>query len=231
MCSCRSEDKPKDALDEARQLAERGNYAEALQKHIWFHDHALESNPGMYGVRLSFALSAWVELGEKYPKALEALKEIRDKKTARLDGGEANRDLFHDVVAINEHLGQSPATVTLFKQIEARQPEFANSIFDLVDEALVEAGEYQLARNYLGDPADRLAIARRNYEEGLQFAETRSRNAAASRQAFENIFTEKALRLIVILDKTGDRTAARQIQSDVLKVLDNAKLRNALAPP
>ena len=43
----------------------------------------------MYGVRLSFALSYWEQLGEVYPPALTALKKTRDDKTALLLDGKA----------------------------------------------------------------------------------------------------------------------------------------------
>src|SRR5262249_45924751 len=119
LCSCSRKDEApappaapaSDPLDEAKLLSEQGKYEEALQKHIWLHDHVLEQQPAYYGVRLSFALSEWMELGKKYPKALEALKDIRDKKTARLVAGEQDVNLFDDVQSINEHLDEPAATV------------------------------------------------------------------------------------------------------------------------
>lgn len=80
LCSCAPKNTMRDPLDQARQLASEGKFEESLQKHIWIHDHALEVNPAYYGVRLSFALSEWIELGNKYPKALVVLKGIRDEK-------------------------------------------------------------------------------------------------------------------------------------------------------
>src|SRR5688572_26854027 len=82
-----------DGLERARRFAERGKYEEALREHIDFHDNILKTHPAMYGVRLSFALSAWIDLGQEYPKALTALKDIRDQKTDRLVKGEMNREI------------------------------------------------------------------------------------------------------------------------------------------
>jgi hypothetical protein len=53
-------DKAEQALVDARRLAQTGDYAGALEKHVWFHDNALAIRPGYYGVRLSFALADWV---------------------------------------------------------------------------------------------------------------------------------------------------------------------------
>ena len=89
-----AEDEAKRALDDAKSLADKGDYEAALAKHVWFHDNALAIRPSYYGVRLSFALSYWAELGEKYPKALETLRGIRDAKTAKLLAGGLNRSFF-----------------------------------------------------------------------------------------------------------------------------------------
>src|SRR6185503_2215938 len=112
-------DEAQEALNEARQFAEDGKFEEALDRHVWFHEHALEVRPSYYGVRLSYALSDWAELGKVYPKALETLKGIRDEKASRLLTGQTDRHLFHDVESINDHLNESVATVELFKAIQA----------------------------------------------------------------------------------------------------------------
>ena len=44
-------------LRNAREAALRGAHAEALEKYLWFHHHALEHSPALAGVRLSYAIS------------------------------------------------------------------------------------------------------------------------------------------------------------------------------
>jgi hypothetical protein len=228
MCCCGGEqNKADEALEQAQQLAAQGKFEEALAKHIWYHDHALEFDPAAYGVRLSFALSYWVELGKKYPKALEALKGIRDAKTSRLVGGENNRSLFHDIVSINEYVGESPATVEAFKKIDSARPEFASSIADLADQALFEANEYALERKYFGDPRAKFEAAKRLLDDGREYAKTSSM-PDRSRQASENNFIKEIVRLIVVLNKTGDRELARQIQTKALASCSRAEIKNAL---
>lgn len=217
-----------EALDAARQLAAEGKFQEALEKHIWFHDHSLEVDRSFYGVRLSYALAYWLELGKNYPPALKALHQIRDAKSSRLLAGEMNRALFHDVESINDRLHEPATTVELFKKIEAVQPKFAASIYDLVEEALVATSEYALAKKYLGDPAKRFLVAKRNFDEGMACPETRSRVAEASRRATEAIFTDAVVRIITVLDKTGDRAAARAIQAKALAVLESPVIRNTI---
>ena len=222
-------DTAREALDAANQLAAEGKFPEALAKHIWFHDHALEVDQAYYGVRLSYALGYWIELGRKYPPALVALHQIRDSKTSRLSSGETNRALFNDVVAINNRLHQPNATVELFKKIDATHPEFAASLYDLVEKALVATHEYALARRHLRDPAKRFRVTKRNFDEGMEFFETKTGRAAeASREATKAIFIDEVLRILTVLDKTGDRTAARAIQAKALAVVQSPIISNAI---
>jgi len=227
VCSCGPRDQAADPLQEARRLAEEGRFEEALQKHIWLHDHVLEAQPSYYGVRLSFALAEWIELGKKYPKALQALKAVRDTKTSRLLAGERDRPLFHDVESINDYLGESKATIELFKKIEAAQPEFAVAIYDMAAKALIEAKEFSLAKKYLGDPIARFTKAKDNFNRGIDYAKS-SRTRRASREAYEIIFTDEVLRIIVVLDKAGDHDLAHKIQSQALAVLESQAIRDAI---
>ena len=205
LCSCGARDDAGDALKSARLLAAEGRFDEALEKHVWFHHHGLDADRSYYyGVRLSFALSEWVELGRKYPKALAALKDIRDEKTSRLIAGETDKAVFHDVQSINDHLGETNATVVL-----------------------IAAKEYDLARKYLGDPKSRMAEARTKFDAGLRYAVT-SQYPEAALRAHESIFTGKAVQIITVLKKTGDPDAARELQTLALAVLDNPEIRNAV---
>lgn len=86
--------------------AQEGRFSEALSEYIWFHEHALEERPSLHGVRLSFALGYWLELAEQYPPARAALQSVLDEKTARLERGDQDWELFNDVTAINRESGK-----------------------------------------------------------------------------------------------------------------------------
>jgi hypothetical protein len=117
------------AYSAARRHAREGDYAAALERHEWFHAHALTHQPSYYGVRISFALGAWKELGEKYPPALKSLKRIRDRDSDKLRAGVITDATFHDVVAINRTLKEDGETMTLFRKIEAASPQIAQRLF------------------------------------------------------------------------------------------------------
>lgn len=234
--SSQAKDEAQRALDDANRLAREGDYESALAKHVWYHDHALEVEPGQQGVRLSFALASWIDLGRKYPKALDKLKTIRDENNARLLAGEASWQLFDDVRSINGYLGEKAATVSLFKQLEATNAGFASRIYEIAEEALVGAGEYALARKYSGDPKKRLAAIRLSYLQGIEFSKglktipTRgpSDNRDFTPRPFETIFTDRVIRIITVLLKTGDKAAAQEIQAEALKILENEQIRAAV---
>jgi hypothetical protein len=49
-----------------------------------------------------------------------------------------------------------------------------------------------------------------------------------TRQAFETNFAQDIVRLIVVLDKTGDHSAAVKIQANALAVCNDAAIKDAL---
>ncbi len=110
---------------DAQDLQQRGQYEAALQRHLWLHNHGLEVQPSSSAVRRSFWLADWSELARRYPKAKQALLEIRDQKTRELAAGRGHFDLFMDVNSINSYLQDDAATLALFKQIEQSDPQLA----------------------------------------------------------------------------------------------------------
>ena len=189
------------ALDDARRLSDEGRFAEALEKHIWFHDHALEVDEALYGVRLSYALADWVKLGSRYPPALQALIEVRDRNTAEITSGSRSYELFHDVVAINEALGRDDLNVALFFDVERSDPAHARAIFDVVDDSLARSGEYETYSRYLDDPQARIRhlVERRGFEDLDSFGEHRERIAARAHRRF----AQDVALLVKILSSTG----------------------------
>lgn len=143
-----------DRLDAATELAADGRFEEALTEFQWFHDHALAENPALYGVRLSYALGAWVDLGTEYPPALAALQAVRSRDAALLLAGKGNRELFHDVVAIDEELGERARTHAFCLELEQAEPTLMLSCAAIALSAVIAAGDYALAERLLPDPED-----------------------------------------------------------------------------
>jgi len=126
-------------------------YEEALERTIWFHENALKHERSMYGVRLSFALSYWKNLGDKYLPALKALIETRDNNIKDILSGTNNTEIFHDVVAINRTLEESDKTISLFKQLDTRRPKYAKEVWHSVKREVFKFKDYELIKKYAGD--------------------------------------------------------------------------------
>ena len=117
-------------LEEAKQLASTGHYEEALQRYLWHFNHAQEYGDWNWqnAVRVTSALSEWEELGRRYPKARQALIEIRDNKTREIVEGRGYAELFQDVQAINRELQDDDATYALFKTIRDSDPKLVEQM-------------------------------------------------------------------------------------------------------
>jgi len=135
-------------MQDTSALVDNAEYEKALGRTIWFHNHSLEYDIGMYGVRLSFALNDWVDLGKKYPPALKALKNIRDTKTDRLASGSGNFNLLIDVFAINQTLSEDDKTIILFKKLEITQPKLASRAWPMIKDAATKENETALLKKY-----------------------------------------------------------------------------------
>ena len=207
---------PQNVLKEARTLAKQGKYEEALQKHLWFHENARQ--PSLVGVRLSYALYYWIELGEKYPKARAALVSIRDKDTNEITEGNGPFTLFQDVAAINQYLKEETKTVELFKILHAKYPDRAKRCYLYAEEALVAKGEYSLCIIYIQDPLKKFD----------QIRQIREATLPLDMGYADRSFVEKTYRLIEILVGAGKKENAELIRTRALAIRDDPAIREAV---
>ena len=239
---------------EAQELTEKGQYEEALQRHIWYHNHALQYGTGQTGVRLSFALADWVELSRRYPKAKQALIEIRDHDTKEFAEGRGYFDLFMDVHSLNQYLGQDEATYALFKRIRQSDPPLARQCFGVIEDLLVDRGEYDLCLGYLSDPQavfesirqsrEQLKTmeaqwAARRQEQASRFEEMTKTNSLLPNppvsfppgppQLADKNFVGQTRQLIEILVGANRKTDAEKIRDEALVVLNVTELQSAVS--
>jgi tetratricopeptide (TPR) repeat protein len=201
---------PSKILEEAEADAKAGNYANALAKHIWFYENALNYNSGLYGVRLSFALSDWVELGKAYPPALEKLKALRDEAEKNVRVDKKVRDSFVDFAAINGYLKDEAKTDDFFVWLDSNKPDAAKEIFDEARPALIKSKNYQLCGKYI-KPESFFDEALNLYRENMQLSKKpkfdNGRLQAFARKKFVND-TATLIALLVVNDRKKE---AKQI--------------------
>jgi hypothetical protein len=238
--------------NEAKQLADRKQYEEALQRHIWYYNHALEYEPeAARGVRLSFALSDWAALGRKYPKARQAMLELRDRDIHEFANGRGSPELFKDVAAINDQWDYYRTTCRLFHFVMERNAQLAKRCYGLAEGALVKNREYELCAQFVGDGQGQFDTIRANWE---RLGEWENRMAAmrqesqkrmeqywaekgqkmpvlppmAPPRSADNLMVGKTRQLIEILVGAGHRPEAERIRDQALALLDNDALKSAI---
>ena len=141
---------PVSIIREARGDTSAGRFEDALAKHVWYHQHALEYRPSLVGARLTSVLMSWHELGKAYPPALVKLKEVRDKSRKLITNGKKDVfDNFQDFEAINRELGEQDQTVELFVTLDRNSPKTAKVVYELAQPALVGAKKFVLCGKYL----------------------------------------------------------------------------------
>ena len=218
---------PAKVLAEARDLAGKGRYEEALQRHIWYHNHALEYGPSQAGVRLSFALSAWDELGRKYPKARQALMEVRDRGNREL-AERGNFALFQEVAAINGCLGTEEDTVALFKRLMQQDAKLAQQCYPVVEDLLVQKGDYALCLSCLPNPEARFNAIVQERALTAKLAASNPQLGARLQQHSDEHFVRQARALVEILVGAGRKPDAEKIQAQAVAELDDPALASAV---
>lgn len=215
-------------LSKTEELAQEGEHKEALERYIWFHDHALEHQPSMYGVRLSFALSSWKRLADKYPPAMKAFKEIRDQKTKKLSGGNGNRAIFHDVVALNRTLGDETKTITLFESIAKKDQQMANDCWGIAKAAVFKEKRYDLAQQYVKSVSKEFDRVERSYERKIKMYANPDMGGERFKAYNENNLVKEVLQLIEVSLAIGKRDDALAIQKRALALVKDDRLIEAI---
>lgn len=198
-------------LKEIYELTGVGDYQNALEKHIRFHEESKKS-PSMAGVRLSFALMSWVKLGEQYPKALTELRKIRDENDSLLRSGKGNFNTFHDLSSINRELNKSNLTVELFKYLDKHYVEQAKRYYHVVEPTLIEMKEYELCGKYIDNPVFKYESIRYDRESNLNSAKNYPRlNTPEHYKYIDKSYMTGVLNLLEVLTALGRADEKTQV--------------------
>jgi hypothetical protein len=216
---------PRARLTAGRVAAREGRHDEALREYVWFHDHALEHEQSLYGVRLSFALAYWMELSKVYPEAKKKLEEIRDRKTATLSSGGGDRALFHDVESINQALGEEEKTYQLFQSMLNRSALLAPACADLAMQAIVKARDFELAERFSDSPEDALIRYSDQLNEDVADLSEGEERKARTLDAYVHIYCYRVGTTIAILRGLKKFGEARLCREWAEVLVESAKVR------
>jgi hypothetical protein len=213
-------------LQEAQADARAGRHELALAKHVWYHENALKFDQGQGGVRLSFALSAWLELANDYPPALVALKQARDAALERSLKGPSGVSAFHDFASINRTLGEDRLTRDVFVRLDAENSAMGRVLFQIAEPALLKEKDYALCLKYL-KPREAFLRALSTYRM--------NRELAADKQFGEHLadyadksFSNGVATIVGLLAVSGRTDEAEQIARDAKKEWKDASFHAAI---
>jgi len=217
---------PQAILNEAQADAAAGRYREALAKHIWYRDNALKYQPGQRGVRNSFALMYWAELGKKYPPAMKKLQAIRTEAINQFQTKNGDAETvtasFITVISINNALKEKVKNVGLFKELIVDNPEAAKKVYSVLESDLIDAKEYALCGRYM-DPDRSYARIQRLYDLDKD-------SGTPQLQDFDvKSFSNQTARLVAVLAINGRNDDALRISEEAAKELDTPEFAALLA--
>jgi len=217
------EDRP-DYLSDTQEMVREGKYKEALERYIWYHDHMLEQDSAIAGVRLSFALSYWKSLGNKYPPALDSLINKRDVKTNKIRTLGLSVDLFKDVQAINRTLKENQKTVELYEFISEKYPLLAKETCNTALNDLLHNKKYDLIQKNIGNIVEYYERTESKFRKSFKAVETEK----GLKSYMEKSYVESTLSLIKYCLAVNDIKSAVEIQNKSLAFFYDKKIKNAI---
>ncbi|MDQ1830372.1 hypothetical protein [Massilia scottii] len=212
----------------AEEAMREGRHEEALQEFIWFHHHALEEDPSLSDAR-AYALSFWMELGQAYPKALDALRSIRSDKADALLRGEAELEWFWDIVLIDAELGNTAATYQLYLALAEAWPAFAKECARVAIPAIVEAQDYELAASLMPPPETLVRELATMLEQEIASIKQQPFSRTPVRWGEITWYAEEVKRLVAIQTGIGDHAEAARIKALAISLIKSPSVRRDVA--
>ncbi len=205
-----------------------GRHDEALQGFIWFYQNALQEDPALEEMRY-YLVGMWAELGQAYPKALEALRTIREDKAKALLAGANEREIFWDIVIIDAELGDTAATYQFYKALAAAHPVFAAECALIAMPAIVEAEDYALAAKLMPPAEPFVREMARVLEQDIAAIKQRPYSPAPERRAEIVTYVSEVRRVLTVLAGNGEADEAANIRALAINLIKSPSVRRDVA--
>ncbi|MES2691836.1 MAG: sigma-70 family RNA polymerase sigma factor [Verrucomicrobiota bacterium] len=135
-----------DAREEARASRERaeqlrrdGKFQESLDEYLKCYREIAGTRVGITDQPL--IMSSLKTLGDEYPAALAALRDLRDTAMLKRQADPSSRELIIEIALINERLGEGRASLALYDSLPPGDPG-RQSIGNIAHASFVEARRY-----------------------------------------------------------------------------------------
>ena len=223
-----------DILDRAWTAHSAGQFDAALQDYIWLFDATSERDSDVAPLRLSYVLNAWAKLAEEHLPARQALVALRDRDAERLlagagsDGTDTGADidtdanLFNDVRAINDKLGDAQHTYQLFQRLPA---DLARACANSALPSMMACGDFTLAHTYLPHPDAHLGDYAAEVNAHVATLDLLGDAGMSELLAtVYNYMTEVRL-ILELLEGYGDHAAADRLRQQAAALITSAEAR------
>ncbi len=208
------------ALTDAKVFAAEGRYAEALERHLWYHRNALEFGVGQYGVRLSFALADWISLSRVYPPARAELVATRDEAIDAYRKDPQSALQLAEALSISFALDDLASAKKLF--YEGLEHGVKEPHIDL--KRVLASGDLSWARDAMGDPSQKLARIKSEHELMNMLSDLGDEMQSVITESNASRIAE-FLRAVAM---THDWDTAVRIRDEALEFMDSPLIRDAL---
>ena len=223
-----------DILDRAWTAHSAGQFDAALQDYIWLFDATSERDSDVAPLRLSYVLNAWAKLAEEHLPARQALVALRDRDAERLldgagsDGTDTGADidtdanLFNDVRAINDKLGDAQHTYQLFQRLPASLArECANSALP----SMMACGDFTLAHTYLPHPDAHLGDYAAEVNAHVATLDLLGDAGMSELLATVYNYVTEVRLILELLEGYGDHVAADRLRQQAAALITSAEAR------
>ena len=140
-------------------------------------------------------------------------------------------ELFNDVSALNNTLGDARNTYDLFKRINDQSPEFADRCIDVGMPSIVACEDFELAQSFMGDPGE--VSAQRIEQLNEDVASAKERPDAEKRDrilnAYAQLTAEDLLLVAKVLRHANGETQAEALLTWALQAVDDPEVRTAMS--
>lgn len=215
-------------FSDAENAMHEGRHDAALDGFIWFYQHALEEDPALEEMRY-YLIGMWVELGQTWPKALEALRTIRADKAKALLAGDKDREVFWDLVIIDAELGDSAATYRFYKALAEASPVFAAECALIAMPAIVEAQDYALAAKLMPPAEPFVREMARVLEQDIAAIKQRPFSHLPERLAEISTYASEVQRVRTVLAGNGEPDEAARIEALAVGLIKSPSVRREVA--
>lgn len=205
---------PGDVLDEARSLRGLGQHEAALEKYIWFFENSVQIERSYFGVKHSYCLEEWWDLGREFGKAKEAYLEMLADRHERLLEGVYSWDLFYEFKSMAESAGKDDDVVGIFKKWSNDNGSHhkASDVIDAVKEVLFDAEEFTLIDSHVDSYESWYSSVESGYVRNYKmYLEKDWAGEDFLRYAFTS-FRNEVNQIVTVLNKVGKEGVAESIQ-------------------